>query len=327
MLNKEKILITGGAGYIGSHIVEELIKSKEKVFIIDNLSTGHKKLINKKAIFFKCDINDIKKVQNIIKKNKITSIIHLAASLSVGESQKNPKKYKKNNIVGTKNLVKIAIKYKIKNFIFSSTCAVYKDKLKIVKENSALNPKSNYGKTKLAGEKIISNFFNKKKVNYAILRFFNVAGASKSGNIGQITRGDQLFKNLALAAKKQNPTINVYGNNYNTPDGTCIRDYIHVSDIAKIHIKALKNIKNKKKSIVLNCGYGKGISVLEAINEFQKQMKKNFKINFRKKRKGDMEQIIANNRKIKSILKWKPGKNNLKKIVLSSLKWEKIKLY
>ena len=130
-----------------------------------------------------------------------------------------------------------------------------------------------------------------------------------------------------MAAKKQNPTINVYGNNYNTPDGTCIRDYIHVSDIAKIHIKALKNIKNKKKSIVLNCGYGKGISVLEAINEFQKQMKKNFKINFRKKRKGDMEQIIANNRKIKSILKWKPGKNNLKKIVLSSLKWEKIKLY
>ncbi len=327
MGKKEKILITGGAGYIGSHIVEELIKSKQKVYIIDNLSTGHKKLINKKANFFLCDIKNIQKVQKIIKSNKITSIIHLAASLSVGESQKNPKKYIKNNIDGTKNLVKIAIKFKIKNFIFSSTCAVYKDKLKVVKENSTLKPKSNYGKTKLSGEKLIINSFGKNNFNYAILRFFNVAGASNSGNIGQITKGDQLFKNLSLAAKKRSPTINVYGNNYNTPDGTCIRDYIHVSDIAKIHIKALKYIKKNKKSVVLNCGYGKGISVIEAINEFQMLMKKKIKVNFCKKRKGDMEQIIANNEKIKNVLKWKPGKNNLKKIVKSSLKWEKVKLY
>ena len=323
MVNKEKILITGGAGYIGSHIVEELIKSNKNVFVIDNLSTGHKKLVNRKAYFFLCDINNIKKVQNIIKKNKITSIIHLAACLSVGESQRNPNKYKKNNVVGTKNLVNIAIKCKIKNFIFSSTCAVYKDKLKVVKENSTLYPKSNYGKTKLSGEKIISNSLKKNKINFAILRFFNVAGASDSGKIGQISLGDQLFKNLSLASVKSKPKIKIYGSDYDTYDGTCIRDYIHVSDISKIHIEVLKKIKNKKRSVILNCGYGKGISVLEAVHAFQKQIKRKIKIEYKDRRKGDMEKIIANNSKIKKFIKWSPAKNRLVKIVKSCIRWEK----
>ena len=158
------ILVTGGAGYIGSHIVEKLIKLK-KVFIIDNLSTGHKKLINRKAIFFFGDITKYKIVENIISKNKISSIIHLAASLSVNESEIKPNKYKKNNVLGTKNLVRAAIKNNVKNFIFSSTCAVYKDKLKIVSEKSKLLPKSVYGKTKLKGEKLIINFLRAKRLN------------------------------------------------------------------------------------------------------------------------------------------------------------------
>ena len=216
----ENILVTGGAGYIGSHVVERLIKLRKNVFIVDNLSTGKMKLINKKAKFFKCDIKNYKRLDIIIRQNKIQSIIHLAACLSVGESQKNPRKYYRNNVLGTKNLIKSSLKNQIKNFVFSSTCAVYKDGLITVSENSKLFPKSVYGKTKLLGEKNILKFFKLRKVNFAILRYFNVAGASNSGEIGQITKGDQLFKNLSIVSKQKYPQINVYGNDYHTQDGT-----------------------------------------------------------------------------------------------------------
>lgn len=319
----KKILVTGGAGYIGSHVVEQLIKIKKNVVIIDNLSTGRKKLLNKKAKFFKCDIRNFKKLNEIIKRNNIVSIIHLAACLSVSESEKKPKKYFSNNVLGTKNLINCALLNNIKNFVFSSTCAVYKDGLKIVSEKSKLSPTSYYGKTKLLGEKMIIKNLNNKKINYAILRYFNVAGASRSGKIGQITKGDQLFKNLSVSSIKNHPKINVYGSNYDTKDGTCIRDYIHVSDISQIHIKVLKKIQTEKKSIILNCGYGIGISVMDAIKEFKKQIKKKIIISLKKERKGDMEHIIANNNKIKKYLRWFPKKNNLSIIVKSCISWEK----
>ena len=288
----KNILVTGGAGYIGSHVVEDLIKLKKKVFIVDNLSTGHRKLVNKKSKFYNCDINNYEMMNKIIKYNNISTIFHLAASLSVNESQKNPKKYFKNNVLGTKTLVKAAVRNKINNFIFSSTCAVYKDGLKLVDEKSKIKPKSYYGKTKLIAEKLIAKEFKKNKINYAILRYFNVAGASKSGKIGQITKGDQLFKNLSCASKFHKPKINIYGNNYKTKDGTCIRDYIHVSDISNIHILVLNKINKTKKSVILNCGYGNGISVQDAVNEFQKHLKK-ILIFYKNRRKGDMEYIIA----------------------------------
>jgi len=317
------ILVTGGAGYIGSHVAERLINLKKKVFIIDNLSTGHKKLINKKAKFFFCDIKNFKRVERIIRDNKIQSVIHLAASLSVGESQKKPKKYYENNVQGTRNIVKACRLNSVKNFVFSSTCAVYKDGISLVKENSILKPKSVYGSTKLSCEKLIIDKLKDKKISYTILRFFNVAGASVSGKIGQISKGDQLFKNLSIAVKKKKPKINIYGNDYDTEDGTCVRDYIHVSDISLIHILALKRISKLKKSLILNCGYGKGISVLDAVKEFEKQIKKNIKIKYKKRRKGDMKKIIADNKKIKKFLKWKPNKNSLSKIVKSCIKWER----
>ena len=316
------ILITGGAGYIGSHIVESLLKMRKKVFVVDDLSTGYRKLINKKSKFFLCDIKNFKKLNKLFKKNKISSVIHLAAKLSVGESQKKPKKYYLNNVLGTKNIIKCCKQNNVKNLIFSSTCAVYKDKLRVVKENSEVYPKSVYGKTKLLGEKLIKANLENSKTNYAILRYFNVAGASDSGRIGQISKGDQLFKNLSIAAKTINPKVKIYGQNYNTKDKTCIRDYIHVSDIAKIHILVLKKINKGKKPVVLNCGYGKGISVLEAIKEFQKQTKKKFEIKIKGRRKGDMQEIIADVSKIKRFIKWKPKKNSLNKIVKSCLKWE-----
>ena len=318
----KNVLVTGGAGYIGSHVVEKLIKKKIKAIIVDNLSTGYKSLINKKAFFYLCDIKNFKKLNKIFKKHNISSVIHLAASLSVGESEKKPKKYYLNNVLGTKNVIKCCNQNNVKNLIFSSTCAVYKDQMKIVKESSKVKPKSIYGKTKLAAEKLIKNNINKKKMNYAILRYFNVAGASESGKIGQISRGDQLFKNLSISAIKAKPKINIYGGDYRTKDGTCIRDYIHISDIAKIHLLVLKKINKLKKSIILNCGYGDGISVLEAVKEFQKITKKKFNIQIKKRRKGDMEEIIADTSKIKKILKWKPKKNSLNNIVKSCIKWE-----
>ena len=317
------ILITGGAGYIGSHVTEILIKNKKKVFIVDNLSTGFKKLINKKAKFFKTDINNTKKIREIIINNKISVIIHLAAVLSVEESEKKPKKYYKINVTGTESLLTATIKTSVKNIIFSSTCAVYKDGYSKVNENTKLKPTSVYGKTKLKGEKIIQSFCKKNNLNYGILRFFNVAGASPSGKIGQINKGDQLFKNLSLEVQKKNPVFKIYGTNHKTKDGTCIRDYIHVTDIADIHHKVLEKISKTNESNILNCGYAKGVSVNEAINEFKKYSNKRLKILKLPKRPGDMVKITANNNNLKKFIKWKPKYNRLKTIVESCIQWEK----
>jgi len=282
----KNILITGGAGYIGSHIAEVLTKNKKKIFIVDNLETGYIRLINKKAKFYNTDINNFKKLKKIIEKNKIDTVIHLAASISINESKKNPKKFYKNNVVGTSVLVKACQNTLVKNFIFSSTAAVYKDTNKKVNEMSKIKPKSIYGKTKKKAEDIIINNFKNKKINYAILRYFNVVGASNSQIIGPIKKNDTLFKNLSMTVIKKNPIIRVYGSNYKTKDGSCVRDYIHVSDLTDIHYKVLKKINKTKKSIILNCGYGKGVSVIQAAKEFIKYSKKKIKL-VNKKRKPD----------------------------------------
>ena len=319
----KNILITGGAGYIGSHVAEILIKNKKKVCIVDNLSTGFKKLIHKKAKFFKNNISNKNEIKKIIKQNNIDSIIHLAAVLSVGESEKNPKKYNKINVEGTKKLLEVIKNTKVKNFIFSSTCAVYKDGFSKVSEKTKVNPTSVYGKTKLKCEKLIKIFCKNNKLNFAILRYFNVAGASASGKIGQINKGDQLFKNLSLEVQKKKPIFKIYGTKYKTKDGTCIRDYIHVSDISEIHFSVLSKVDRNNISTILNCGYGKGISVKDAIKEFKKYANKNLKIVQFPIRKGDMIKVIGDNSKLKRFIKWKPKFNNLSKIVKSCVVWEK----
>ena len=318
-----KILVTGGAGYIGSHIVQELVRLNQKVFIIDNLSTGHRRLINKKAKFLYCDIKNFKKVKNIIRYYKINSVIHLAALLDVNESQKNPKKYYQNNVVGTNNVIKACINSNVKNFIFSSTAAIYCDGIFQVKENSKIKPKSVYGKCKLKAEKLIKQKLKKNKINYAILRYFNVCGSGKGYKYGQINSYDLLFKNLAKSTIKKNPKINIYGNDYPTKDGTCIRDFIHVSDISKIHIKVLKKISQSNKSLILNCGYGVGRSVLEVVKKFEKISNKKIKIYFKSRRKADLSKIISDNSKLKKVLNWKPEHNNLDLMVKSCISWEK----
>ena len=320
----KNILITGGAGYIGSHVTEILLKKNKKVFLIDNLSTGHRKLINKKAKFFKLDILNKKQIKKIIDKYKIDSIIHLAANLIISEGQKKPKKYYKNNVIGTKKLIEACKNSSVKNFIFSSTAAIYKDGQYKVSENSIIKPKSIYGKTKIRAEKLIQNFAKKNKINYGILRYFNIAGSSPSKKIGLINKkSDHLFKNFSIEIMKKKPKLKIYGTDYNTKDGSCIRDFIHVYDIAEIHLLILEKINKLNVSKILNCGYNKGTSVLDVAKEFKKQSIKKVNIIYTKRRKNDLVKIIASNNKLTKFIKWKPKFNNLSKIVKSCILWER----
>ena len=317
----KNILVTGGAGYIGSHIVEQLVKkSFLNIFIVDDLSTGHKRLISKKANFIKANINKTQLIKKIILKNKIDTIIHLAAKTIVTESEKKPKLYYNVNVLGTRSLLNAAKNSSVKNFLFSSTAAVYGSKIRFVNENSRTLPDSVYGKTKLQAENLVKKEFKK---NYIILRYFNVVGASPSKKIGLINKYGQLFKNFAVEILKKKPKLNVYGNDYNTADGTCVRDFIHVSDLADIHLKVLFKVSKNDKSTILNCGYGKGFSVLEVVNNFKKFSKNKVLVKFEKRRKAEIVESVANVIKLKKYIKWRPKFFNLSRMIKNSIDWEK----
>tara|TARA_B100001057_G_scaffold491239_1_gene581059 strand:+ start:118 stop:1101 length:984 start_codon:yes stop_codon:yes gene_type:complete len=319
-----KILITGGAGYIGSHVTEQLIKINKDVVILDNLKTGYKSLLNKKAIFIKGDISNFKLLKSIISDNNISTIFHFAGLIDVIESQQFKKKYYKNNVLGTLNLLKIIKNSKIKNFIYSSTAGVYGDIKTAAKETMKTKPINYYAWTKLKSEILIKNYSKKNKFNYAILRYFNVAGASSTGNIGITNKkNESLFNILAKQALKKKPVINIFGNKHKTYDGTCIRDFIHISDLASIHLKALAVLNKKKKSFLINCGYGKGNSVLEIANLFKKHINSSIDIRFKEPRKGEIVISYSNIDKMKKILKWKPKFNNLGLILKSAVNWQK----
>ena len=321
--SSKNILVTGGAGYIGSHIVEQLIKNKQSVIILDNLVTGYERLVNKKAKFIKADIKNKSKITKIIKDYNINSIIHLAAYLNVSEAEKKKRKYYTNNITGTKNLLEACKNSNVKNIIFSSSCSVYGNVKGSVSENRKPNPQGYYGYTKFKGEELLKKLSLKYNLRYGILRYFNVAGASNSGKIGEIeTSHGHLIKNLAIKSLEKKPKVKIFGNDYQTKDGTCVRDYIHVSDLADIHIKGLNYLNNNKKSFILNCGYGKEYSVQQIVNIFKK-IKKGVGIQYQKRRPGDIAQVYANAKKFKKILRWKPKYNNIKLIIKSAISWEK----
>lgn len=322
---KEKILVTGGAGYIGSKISYDLTDLGYSVFIIDNLSTGHKFLVNKKATFYHGDILDFKLLDKILSKNKIDKIIHLAASLSVEESQSNPLKYYQNNVEGTRSLLQAAVKNNLKEIIFSSTCAVYGDvKNNKVKETDFCEPKSYYGKTKLLAELLIKNYAQKYNFSYAFLRYFNVVGSDEKLRTGLVNKNDQLFKNLSINLMKKNPHLEVYGKKYDTFDGSCIRDYIYVGDLSKIHILGLQKIQKDKKSLILNCGYGFGYSVFEIVKLFEIASKKSIKLIIKPKRQGDITSIYSDNTFFKKIFKKVNFFTPIKDIINSCLRWEKL---
>jgi UDP-glucose 4-epimerase len=323
-IKKNYTLVTGGAGFIGSTVVNFLLKEHSKVIVVDNLSTGKKKLINPNVTFIKCDILDYKKLNKLVDRYKIDTIFHFAASISTDESQKNPKKYFVNNVNGTENILKIGVHKKIKYFIFSSTCAVYGDPLKkSVSEKNPTTPKNNYGLSKLLAETLIQQYSKKFSFKYAILRYFNVVGADPDLKTGQVGKGS-LFKEISSNVSNNIFTVNVFGKDYKTKDGTCLRDYIDVNDLAELHL-ALCFYITTNRSITVNCGYNKAYSVLNIISGFEKVLNKKIRINFLPRRTGDIQAIYSNSKLLKKILpKWKQ-KFSLKESIKNSIKWEKIK--
>jgi len=317
------ILLTGGAGYIGSHIAHDLIDRGFDVTILDNLTNGSTKFIPKKAKFIKTDIGNLSFVSKILNKNKFDALIHLAAYISVDESVKHPKKYMANNYEKSKKLINLCIKNNVKKIVFASTGAVYGKKMKKkIKENSKVKPVNPYGMSKLLFERYLDKIKN-KNFNYCILRYFNVAGADLKLRCGQLGKKHKhLIKQISEVLSGKKKIMVIHGNDYPTPDGTGVRDYIHVSDISDIHVKAVKYLlKNKsKKSLIMNCGYGNGFSVLEIIKQAQKIKK--FKYIFRDRRKGDVPYLVADINRLKYNLKWKPKYNNINKIIQSAFKWE-----
>ena len=297
------ILVTGGAGYIGSKIVHDLIKQNKKVVVIDNLSTGFRQLINKKSTFYKIDFSS-KLLKQIIKKNNIKTIIHCAASTNVIEANKNKKKYHLNNVLKTKKLLQNIKDQKIDNFIYSSTCAVYGNVKKRVDENTSLKPVNFYGITKLKAEKLVKKYSKVYNFKYAILRYFNVAGADNKNKIGIYKNNGQLIKNIASSLISEKKIVNIFGNKHQTKDGTCIRDFIHLSDISQIHLLALKKINISNSNLILNCGYGKDYSILNIINRFEKIYKIRFIKNFLPKRDGDIVKMTCDNKKLKKKIKF-----------------------
>ena len=316
-----KALVTGGAGYIGSTVANFLLDRGHDVTVIDNLSTGIKKNIPNKATFFKVDISDTKKIKKILVKNYFDIVFHFAAFINNEESIKFPKKYYKNNYTNGKIFFQSCLDCKVNNFIYSSTAAVYGNKNKKVNENDKLKPLSAYPKSKLKLEEYLKK--NKSKISCVVLRYFNVAGVDKKLRSGfNVKSGYNLILNLCAASLKKKIFI-INGNNYDTSDGTTVRDYIDVVDLANIHLLAAKLVLKKKIFKVFNCGYGQGFSVKQILDKFNIVSKNKIKYRVGKRRASDIIISIANPKKLKHFTGWKPKFNNLEKIVSSSIKWYK----
>ena len=317
------ILLTGGAGYIGSHAALSLLDDGHKVHIIDNLSTGSEVLIPRNAKFTNCNINNEEVISNLIQSNNFDLLMHFAGFIQVEESVNQPEKYFENNTNNAIKLFNICKKNGLTKIVFSSTAAAYglvsEDKL--IDEHTNLNPQNPYAESKIKTEKFL--FDNKDNFQFIILRYFNVAGADKNLRSGQISkRSTHLIKILSEVAIGKRDHIEIYGNDYNTPDGTAIRDYIHVSDLADIHLEVAKYLIEKLESNLFNCGYGNGFSVLDVVNTANKICQNKINYKFSERRDGDVEKLIAETSKILKHIQWQPKYNDLEEIINSSIKWE-----
>jgi len=318
------VLLTGGAGYIGSHVALKLIEEGHEVSIVDNLTTGSENLIPKQASFLKCNINNKEKISNLLKNNKFDAIMHFAAFIQVEESVKNPNKYFKNNKDNTINFFETCYENDLTNLIFSSTAAVYGNNKtnKPISEKMDLNPLNPYGKSKLDVENYLLK--NSDRFNYIILRYFNVAGADPELRSGLISKkSSHLIKIASEVAIGKRKKITIYGNDYKTFDGTAVRDYIHVSDLADIHINILNFLKKNKVSNIFNCGYGKGYSVKEVIDAANNITNGSIKYEYGKRRLGDSEILISDVSKLNNLINWEPKYNNLNVILKTAIDWEK----
>ncbi|SRR5579885_35087 len=318
------VLVTGGAGYIGSHMVLALVDAGEAAVVLDDLSTGFREAVHPKAKLVVGDVSDEKLVASLIKEHKIDAVIHFAAKIVVPDSVADPLGYYLANTVKTRALLSAVIGAGVKHFVFSSTAAVYGNpEENPVSEDAKLSPMSPYGFSKLISEWMLRDVANAYDFRYVALRYFNVAGADPEGRAGQSTKGaTHLIKVACETAVGKRNRMSVFGTDYPTPDGTCIRDYIHVSDLVAAHLAALKHLRAGGENLVLNCGYGRGYSVLEVIDAVKKVSGKDFPVELAPRRPGDPAAIVARADKIRAKLGWQPRLDDLSKIVTHALAWE-----
>ena len=321
----KNILLTGGAGYIGSSVAHFLLDKDCKVTIVDNLVTGNRKLVPKKANLLICDIADKKKITKLIKKNNFDIVMHFAGLVKVDESIKHPKKYNIYNYKKSKIFFDTCFNNNLDKFIFSSTASVYGNAgNKKVSEKNKPKPLNPYAKSKLKIENYLIKQAKIKKINYLILRYFNVAGADKKLRTGLISKSStNLIKVLCEVATGERGKLIINGKNHNTKDGTTIRDFVDVNDLSEMHYLAGKYLIKKKKSGIFNCGYGKGYSILEVLNTFNRFVPKKISASFGNKRPKDIEFSVSDIRKFKKSINWKPKFDNLENILKSSYLWEK----
>ncbi len=321
-----KILVTGGAGYIGSHVVKQLgERGGCEIVVLDNLSTGFEDSVLFGRLV-RADLSDFAFVERFLNEEKFDAIIHFAASIVVPESVENPLKYYMNNTVNTTNLIRCAVKSGVKYFVFSSTAAVYGEpKEGVVSESSEQAPINPYGRSKLMSEQVLRDAAAAHGgFKFVVLRYFNVAGAALDGSIGQkFPNATHLIKVASQTACGKRDKMYVFGDDYPTKDGTCIRDYIHVEDLASAHLAALDYLENGGNSDVFNCGYGRGYSVKEVIDTVKKVSGVDFKVEISSRRDGDPSLLISDNAKILKALAWKPKYDDLELICKSAYEWEK----
>lgn len=319
------ILVLGGAGYIGSHTVYALIEKGEDVVIIDNLETGHIEAVHPKARFYKGDIRDRAFVDSVFETEKIDAVIHFAANSLVGESMTNPLKYYDNNVNGTKVLLQSMVAHDVKKIVFSSTAATYGEPERVpILETDKTEPTNTYGETKLSMEKMFKWTDKAHGLKYVSLRYFNACGAHVSGQIGEAHAPETHLIPLILQVPLgQREAISIYGDDYPTPDGTCIRDYIHVTDLAQAHIKAVDYLMKGNDSNIFNLGNGVGFSVKEVIDVTRKVTGDKIDAKITPRRAGDPAQLIASSDKAKNVLGWKPEHASLEEIIETAWKWHK----
>lgn len=319
------VLVTGGAGYIGSHTVKALLQSGDSVVVFDDLSTGHREAVAEDVPFVQGDVTDEAALSEAIRKYEIDAVMHFAAKSLVGESMQHPAKYYTNNVAGGVALLEAARKHGVKHIIFSSTAAVYGEpETTPIDEDHPLRPESVYGRTKLAFEQMLADYTMVYPLTYAALRYFNAAGADHEGQIGEDHNPETHLIPLVLqTALGQRDSLTIFGTDYPTPDGTCIRDYIHVTDLADAHVLALKALEAGAPSNVYNLGNGNGFSVREVIETAEKVVGKEIPVVEGERRPGDPAVLVASSKRAKEVLGWNPRFPSLQEIVKSAWAWHK----
>lgn len=317
------ILVLGGAGYIGSHTVYELIEKGEDVVIVDNLETGYKEAVHPKARFYQGDIRNREFVDSVFEKEKIDAVIHFAANSLVGESMTNPLKYYDNNLCGTKILLESMIAHDVKKIVFSSTAATYGEPERVpILESDKTEPTNCYGETKLSMEKMFKWTDRAHGLRYVSLRYFNACGAHKSGQIGEAHNPETHLIPLVLQVpNKKREAISIFGDDYDTIDGTCVRDYIHVTDLAQAHILAVEYLMKGNESDIFNLGNGVGFTVKEIIEAAKEVTGQDIPAVISPRRAGDPAKLIASSEKAKKVLGWKPEFVDVKEIIETAWKW------